>query len=256
MIDTSTNWWENFFHGIALDFWRAAVTDEQTCREADFIQQQLQITTPARVLDVPCGSGRLAIELAGRGFDLTGVDIAWEFIDEARAASTTRALNIEWHSRDMRELPWREVFEAAFCFGNSFGYLNDEGNAQFLKAVARTLKPGARLVIETGAIAESILPNFQPRRWFEIGGIKLLIDSRYDYNKGRIFTEYTFIRDGQSEKRPSSQRVYTCSELGSLLADAGLEVRASLASLNGDAFQLGAEKLFLVAQKTGAETMP
>jgi SAM-dependent methyltransferase len=256
MTDPSTNWWENFFHGIALDFWRAAVTDEQTRGEADFIQQQLQITTPARVLDVPCGGGRLAIELAGRGFDLTGVDIAWEFIDQARADSTAQALNIEWHSRDMRELPWREVFEAAFCFGNSFGYLDDEGNEQFLKALARTLKPGARLIIETGAIAESILPNFQPRRWFEVGSIKLLIDSRYDFKKGRIFTEYTFIRDGQTEKRPSSQRVYTCSQLGSLLADVGLEVRACLASLDGDVFQLGAERLFLVAQKTRAEAIP
>src|ERR1700687_1831953 len=246
MTDTSTNWWEIFSHAIALDFWRAAVTDEQTRLEADFLQQQLQITTAARVLDVPCGGGRLAIELAGRGFDLTGVDIASEFIEEARTNSVARGLKIEWKNRDMRDLPWREEFDAAFCFGNSFGYLEDEGNTQFLKAVARTLKPGARLVIETGATAESVLPNFQPRRWFEIGGIKLLIDSRYDCEQGRIFTAYTFFRDGQTEQRPSSQRVYTFSELCSLLAAAGLDVSASFASLSGDVFQLGAQRLFLV----------
>ena len=255
MTDTAANWWEDFFHGVALDFWRAAVTDDQTRMEADFIQQQLQITPQARVLDVPCGGGRLALELAGRGFDLTGVDIASEFIDEAKTNSAARGLKIEWKNRDMRDLPWREEFDAAFCFGNSFGYLDDEGNAQFLKAVARALKPGARLVIDTGASAESILPNFQPRRWFEIGDIKLLIDSRYDYEQGRIFTEYTFIRDGQTEKRPALQRVYTFSELRSLLGDAGLEVSASFASLSGDAFQLGAQRLILLAQKTGAETL-
>jgi len=225
------------------------VTDEQTRVEADFIQQQLQITTPARVLDVPCGGGRLALELAGRGFALTGVDIASEFIDEAKTNAAARGLKIEWHNRDMRELPWRAEFDAAFCFGNSFGYLDDEGNAQFLRAVARTLKPGARLVIETGAAAESLLPNFQPRRWFELGGITLLIDSRYDYEQGRIITDYTFIRDGQAEKRPSSQRVYTFSELRSLFDGAGLHVSASLASLNGDAFQLGSQKLFVVARQ-------
>ena len=254
MTDTTTNWWENFFHGIALDFWRAAVTDEQTRAEADFIQQQLQITTPARVLDVPCGGGRLAIELAARGFDLTGVDIASEFIDEAKTNSAARGLHIEWKNRDMRDLPWRDEFDAAFCFGNSFGYLDDEGNEQFLKAVARALKPGARLVIETGATAESVLPNFQARRWFELGGITLLIDNRYDYQQGRIFTEYTFIRDGQTEKRPSSQRVYTFSELSSLLGNSGLDVSASFASLGGDIFQLGAQRLFLLVHKTVAET--
>jgi hypothetical protein len=35
-----TGWWENFFHGVALDFWRAVVSDDQTREEADFIQRQ------------------------------------------------------------------------------------------------------------------------------------------------------------------------------------------------------------------------
>lgn len=250
MTDSATNWWEDFFHGIALDFWRAVVSDEQTRVEADFIQQHLEITAPARILDVPCGGGRLALELAAREFDLTGLDLAAEFIEDAKTNSAARGLNIEWHNRDMRELPWRKEFDGAFCFGNSFGYLDDEGNAQFLKTLSRTLKPGARLIMDTGATAESILPSFQPRRWFEMGGITLLIDSRYDHRQGRIFTEYTFMRDGQTEKRPSVQRVYTFSELGSLLGEAGFEVSASFGSLNGDAFQLGSQRLFLVAQKT------
>ena len=61
-----TNWWENFFHGVALDFWRAAVSDEQTRADADFIAKQLQLPANAKVLDVPCGNGRLSLELAGR----------------------------------------------------------------------------------------------------------------------------------------------------------------------------------------------
>jgi 2-polyprenyl-3-methyl-5-hydroxy-6-metoxy-1,4-benzoquinol methylase len=143
MTDAAANWWKDFFQGIALDFWRAAVTDEQTRAEADFLERQLWVSSPAKVLDVPCGSGRLSLELAARGFDLTGVDIAAEFIDEAKTSAAARGLQIEWHNRDMRELTWEEEFDAAFCFGNSFGYLDDEGNADFLKAVARTLKPGA-----------------------------------------------------------------------------------------------------------------
>ena len=247
---SDSNWWEDFFHGIALDFWRAAVTVEQTRAEADFLQQQLQLSGAGKILDVPCGNGRLALELAGRGFDLTGVDIASEFIAEAKANSAEGGLQIEWCSHDMRELPWQAEFDGAFCFGNSFGYLDDPGNAEFLKAVASALQPEARFVMETGAAAECILPSFQERRWFELGGITLLINSRYDHEQGRIFTEYTFIRDGKSETRPSSQRVYTFSELSRLLDDSGLKVTASFSSLSGEPFKLGSQKLFLVARKS------
>ena len=246
--EAEANWWETFFHGIALDFWRAAVTDEQTRAEADFIQQQLQVSR-GKILDVPCGNGRLSLELASRGFDLTGVDIAAEFIEEARTHSARRGFEIEWRNCDMRLLPSQAEFDGAFCFGNSFGYLDDRGNADFLKAVAATLKPEARFVIDTGAAAESILPSFQERRWFEIGGITLLINNRYDHEQGRIFTEFTFLRDGKTEKRLSSQRVYTYSELSGLLNDAGLEVSASFSSSSGEAFKLGSQRLLLVARK-------
>src|SRR5258706_15984488 len=179
--DKKANWWEDFFHGIALDFWRAAVPVEQTRAESDFLQKQLHLAGAEKILDVPCGNGRLSLELAGRGFNLTGVDIASEFIAEAKSKSDASGLQIRWINQDMRELPWQAEFDAAFCFGNSFGYLDDSGNAEFLKAVAEVLKPGARFIIETGATAESILPSFQERRWFEIAGITFLINSRYDH---------------------------------------------------------------------------
>jgi SAM-dependent methyltransferase len=245
----SANWWEDFFHGIALDFWRAVVSEEQTRAEADFIQKQLQLEAGLKVLDVPCGNGRIALELAARGFDLTGVDIAAEFIAEAKTKSAERVLKIDWHNREMRELPWAAEFDGAFCFGNSFGYLDDEGNAAFLKAVGRALKPEARFVLDAPAIAECLLPTFQERRWFEIAGITFLSNSRYDHEQGRTFTEYTFIRDGKVEKRPASQRIYTYRELGRLLNDAGFEIFRAYSSLNEEPFKLGSHRLLLVAEK-------
>lgn len=245
----STNWWENFFQGIALDFWRAAVTEEQTRAEADFIQKQLQLDTAAKILDVPCGNGRVALELAACGFDLTGVDLASEFIEEAKTNSIERGLKIDWHNRDMRDLPWGAEFDGSFCFGNSFGYLDDDGNANFLKAVARALKPEARFIVDAPAIAECLLPTFQDRRWFEIAGIIFMSNSRYDHEQGRTFTEYTFIRDGKVDKRPASQRIYTYSELVRLISDAGFGILASYGSLGEETFKLGSQRLLIVAQK-------
>jgi hypothetical protein len=104
--------------------------------------------------------------------------------------------------------------------------------------------------MDAPAVAESLLPTFQERRWFEVTGITLLIDSRYDHEQARIFTEYTFIKDGKAEKRPASQRIYTYHEIGQLLQEVGLKLDAAYGSLNEEAFKLGSQRLLLVAAKT------
>jgi SAM-dependent methyltransferase len=245
----SKNWWENFFHGVALDFWRAAISDELTSAEADFIEKQLQVATGGKVLDVPCGNGRLAIALARRGLKLTGVDIATEFLEEAKQNSQAAGVDVEWHERDMRRLPWTSEFDGAYCFGNSFGYLEDDENAEFLHAVSRSLNPGARFILDAPAITECILPHFQPARSFELAGIKVSIDHRYDHQQGRMFNDFIFSRDGVADRRPSSQRTYTYRELLELLRAAGFEVVNAYGSLAEEPFTLGAQRLLLVCVK-------
>src|SRR6202043_313652 len=101
------------------------------------------------------GNGRHSIELARRGYRVTGIDLSDEFLAAARAE-----LDADWRSGDMRELELEaSAFDGAFCFGNSFGYLDHSGVESFLSALAVALKPGAKLVIETGMTAESILPT-------------------------------------------------------------------------------------------------
>jgi SAM-dependent methyltransferase len=244
-----TNWWDNFFHGVALDFWRAAISDEQTRAEADFINNQLQLPVGAKVLDVPCGNGRLSIELGVFGFELTGVDIAGEFLEEAKRKSSARGVRINWRNNDMRTLPWTSEFNGAFCFGNSFGYLDDEGNAEFLNALSRALKPGARFIIDAPAIAECLLPHLLEKRTIQLGDITATIDTRYDPDQGRMFNDFTFTRDGIDDKRPSSQRIYTYHELTELLRGSELEPVNAYASLTGEPFKLGASRLLLIAEK-------
>jgi len=243
------NWYETFFHGVALDLWRAAITPEQTRAEADFLRKHLAADPNSRILDVPCGNGRLSIELAQRGHRLTGVDIASEFIGEAKTESARLNLPIEWHNRDMRDIAATNEFDGAFCFGNSFGYLDDDGNEQFLCTVARSLKAGARFIIDAPAAAECLLPTFAEHSSFDVADIKLEINRRYDHEQGRVFTEYNFIRNGKDDRRPSSQRIYSYRELAHLLKNAGLEIQSAFGSLEEKPFALGAKTLLLVCAK-------
>jgi SAM-dependent methyltransferase len=242
------DWWSTFFHGIALDFWKAAMSSEQTRKEADFIQSMLQLNPRDHVLDVPCGNGRLALELAARGLHVTGVDIAPENIDQARAASEMLHNRVHWKCSDMRDLPWEAAFDGAFCFGNSFGYLQDHENEQFLTAMAGTLKSGAGFII-SGSCAEALLPHYQERKWFQIGDICFLSAGRYDVYSSRLEIDYTFIRDGKMETRPASQRVYSCGELCRLAERCGFTDFHAYGSMQGEALGLGSPGMLLLMRR-------
>jgi SAM-dependent methyltransferase len=221
-----SDWWSSFFHGIAVDLWLAAVPQEQTEQEATLIADALQAPAGAQLLDVPCGGGRLSLALAARGYRRTGVDLSSEFLAHAGAADASAS--IDWEHRDMRDLPWPARFDGAFCVGNSFGYLDDDGDAAFLQAVAAALKPGARFVLQTPMVLESLLASIHDRDWFEVGGTRLLVANHYEPASGRLDIEYTFVAgDGRLDTRRGSHRAYTYRQLCDLLERTGLTVESS-----------------------------
>ena len=248
-MDTQSGWWRTFFSGPVVDFWLAVPTGEQTKHEADFVQEALRATPPAKLLDVPCGGGRHCHALAGRGFAMTGVDLSTGFLDAARAQPVSGPGTIAWEEREMRDLPWSEEFDGAFSLGNSFGYDDDDGNADFLKSVARALKPGARFVLDTGYVLESLLPNLQERAWYEFGDMLTLAHRRYDPLEGRLHVEYVWVQGGAVERRSMSARLYSCREVLRLLVEAGFTDVQGYGSFAREPFKLGASRLIAVATK-------
>ena len=242
-------WWKDFFSGLTVDMWRQAVTEEQTRSEADFIQRMLKLTPPATILDVPCGFGRLAIEVATRGFTLSGVDISSQFLEEAKAAAKKLQLNVSWYQRDMRDLPLESSFDGAFCFGNSFGYLDDESNVQFLEAVYRVLRPNGRFILDASSVAENVLPKIQDHTEMEFGDIRFIEDNHYDHELSRLDTQYTFVRSDRTEKKFGSHRIYTYRELQGLLSSTGFVNCQSFGTITGEPFAFGANGLYIVATK-------
>jgi len=202
--------------------WLQAVPPEHSVREADRLEKLLDAAPGAEILDVPCGGGRLSLVFSDRGYRMTGVDWSSQFLDHARASHGSDT--VLWEQRDMRDLPWRERFDAAFCVGNSFGYLDDEGNASFLRSVRAAMKPGARFVLETPMVLENLLGHLQARPWWKAGDVYLLVENRYDPASSRLDIEYTFSRNGTVEVRRGSHRAYAYRELVALVEAAGFAV--------------------------------
>ena len=248
-IKAGETWYRTFFSGAALDFWRAAMTPEITGHEANFLEKALRLPTGGRVLDAPCGNGRLAIELARRGYRPSGVDLAEPFLEEARQAAETAGVDVTWRLADMRELPGSGDFDAAYCFGNSFGYFDHAGTRRLLAGFAGALRPGGRLALDTAMAAESILPNLESQLWMKVGDVMMFVANEYDVATGRLETEYSFLQDGRMETGLTSHAVYTVSELGRLLDEAGLDVVDHWSSIEFEPYTVGNPRLILIAQR-------
>ena len=248
-MEVRPDWYETFFTGLAVELWRLALPPEVTNREADFLVEQLELRPGSHVLDVPCGHGRLTLELAARGFRMTGVDLSEDALAFARADAAERGPEVDWQRRDMRDLPWPESFDAAFCVGNSFGYLEDGQNEVFLAAVERTLKPGARFVLNCATVAEALLPKLGPEREMTIGDIRFGSRNRYVTRTARLETEYTFERGDVRETRWNTHRVFLARELVSMLEAAGFAEITLVGDVEGTPFALGSPWCYAVARK-------
>ena len=271
MKEIPSNWYETFFHGVTLDLWRKAIPQSQTDAEAEFLAAHLNCQSGAHVLDVPCGNGRLSFELAQRGFRVTGVDISEEFIEEARGVATNlinssaRADGTDngvhpsgasmgdtpvpqFILADMRDLDRETVYDGAYCFGNSFAFLGHAETENFLQALARTLKPGARFIIHTGMAAESVIPDFEEQSCHELGDLSITIKERYNAAESCIDSEYIFHRDGQTESRLAREWIYTVGEMRRMLERAGFSILDLYCSLKCEPYKLGSQELFIVSE--------
>jgi SAM-dependent methyltransferase len=249
MDQTAKSWYETFFSGVVIDFWREACPPEQTRREVELIERFLAVTAGCRLLDVPCGMGRHLLALAGLGYRVSGVDLSSEAVARIDREPEASPAGVEVVRGDMRSLPWTEEFDGSYCLGNSFGYFNRSGTVLFFSAVSRALKPGRKFLLETSMAAESVLPALDEKHWVRVGETLLLMENDYRVQEGRLDTVYTFVQEERSESRRASHYIYSVSEISSMLSEAGFATLGLFSLPDLEPFQVGSPELLLLAEK-------
>ena len=234
-------WWRDMFTAPS---WQAVQLAWEQADDADDDAYQvwhaLALSPGARVLDVPCGTGRIATRLRERGCVVVGVDATDVFLRVAHDGGVPVIRG------DMRTQVVRQSsFDAVLCWWGSFGYFDEEGDRAQATAAAAALVPGGRFLIDV-PVADTILPGFEPESSWDVAGIDVRESRSYDEASRRIETVWTFTRDGAEESRTTSLRIYTVVELMELLSDVGF---VSFQALDEDLrpFQAGADRLRLVA---------
>jgi SAM-dependent methyltransferase len=178
--------WREFFDSYAPQYMNEVFTTDSV-REAAFLVEVLGLRPGAAVLDIGCGTGRHAVELARGGLRVTGLDISGGMLAEARAAAAAAGVELELVEADATSFDLGREFDAAVCLcEGSFGLLGSddafEHDAAVLRCALAALRPGALFVltalnglrmvrlatpeqVESGAFDPATLTESSEMRW-------------------------------------------------------------------------------------------
>ena len=145
------NTWEEFFDAHAPIYDQNEFT-KNTFREIDFLLEELELRPGASILDIGCGTGRHSIELARRGYVLTGIDLSSQMLDKAAETANAAGVHVEWVHSDAARFSLPKQFDGAICLcEGAFGLLGSTDDAisqplAILRNICTSLKPEARAV--------------------------------------------------------------------------------------------------------------
>ena len=243
-------WWEELFND---DYLRTtgAVTEREIAAEATFIEESLGVAKGATVLDLACGSGRHAIELAARGYQVIGFDLSLAMLARASDDAQERHQKLNFVQGDMREMTFEDAFDGVYCWQTSFGFFEEEKNAAVVGNVHRALKKGGQFLLEV--VNRDYVAHDAPSLvWFEGDGCICMDEVHLDFITSRLRVKRTMMMDdGRSKEIEYSVRVYSLHELGKLLNDAGFRVAEVSGRIQTPGVFFGAEapSIIILAEK-------
>lgn len=218
--------------------------------EAESILGLLGIAPGTEVLDLCCGIGRHSLELARRGYRVTGVDRTAAYLQTARDRADAEGLSVEWVQADMREFVRPEAYAAALNVYTSFGFFEDPAeDRRVLENLLCSLKPGGRLLLDV--MGKEVLARiFIPRDWQELSDGSLFLQQR-EVSRDWTWMEnrWILIKEGQRHEYAVNHRVYDGSGLRDLLLDVGFEAVRLHGDLGGAPYDRAARRLVAVADK-------
>jgi ubiquinone/menaquinone biosynthesis C-methylase UbiE len=255
---TEKTTWETFFDAHAPVYDENVFT-KNTSKEVDFLLDELRLPIGGSVLDVGCGTGRHSIELAKRGYAVTGLDLSSEMLAKAAEAAKATTVDVEWIRSDATSFSLPNKYDAAICLcEGSFGLLSqtDDPIAQPLSIlcnISRCLKPQARVMATVLSAARM-----------------LRVHSNEDVAAGR-FDPLTLVESAECPPREGlpavavRERGFVGTELMLLFRLAGLSVVNMWGGTAGNwgrrILDLDEYEIMVTATKTaepsaGAETLP
>ncbi|MGC2493999.1 class I SAM-dependent methyltransferase [Candidatus Binatus sp.] len=252
MASQGSAWYVDFFRSDYLNVYGHMFTEERAEKESAFVARTLGLKPGASVLDLCCGQGRHSVQLAKRGFKVTGLDLNAEYLDLASKAAEAAKVTIETVAGDMREIPFENKFDAIVNMYSSFGYLESEAeDLKVLESAVKALKAGGQLLLDM-LNREWAIDNYIQNDW-HTGADGTLYVERRDLDLATSCMHVHFIvvdpKGGRRESIGHIIRLYTLTEMTRLLERVGMRVTAVFGGFEGEDYGIVTRRMILVAEK-------
>lgn len=217
-------------------------------KDVKSLLRRLRLRPGVRILDVPCGFGRHSIELAQRGFRVTGVDISPALLAQAHRRAAANGVTVDFRRGDMRRLSYRGQFDVVLNLFTSFGYFGDAPDQQVLERFRRALRPGGWLVIHL-INRDWVMRHYRPQQRSRMGPYVVTEEGTFDLSSSVITTDWRAERGQQVWHGTSRLRLYSCHELLAMLKQAGFSQVKLLGDMRGRPLTLASRWMVLVARR-------
>lgn len=246
-------WYKDFFENWYLDFYlpQPRFRPFYIKKEIAFIKRVLNLPKGAKTLDLCCGHGRHLLPLAKMGYQMTGLDLNRKALTILTKSAKNKKIKIRIIRGDMREIPFKNEFDAVINMFTAFGYLEtDYEDFKVLKSVAKALKPGGKFLIDI-MNRDWILANFHPKSWEKIGKL-LLLEGRFYDAKNHHNIVKILILDGKGKWHKATHviRMYSLAEMRKNLNKVGLKiVKVYGNTIDNQKFTKNSRRLVILAAK-------
>ena len=224
---------------------------------ADFIEKILKKeckNRPELVLDLGCGTGKMTLELAKRGYDMTGIDYSPEMLDIARSAAEDEGHNILLLCQDMREFELYGTVDAVVCCLDCVNHLEGQGDLEkCFSLVHNYLIPDGIFIFDINGKYKFENVYADNTYSMEEEGAVCVWENYYD-PESRICDFYITLfkecSDGRYERHDDSQseRMYTLEEIKTALEKCNMEYLYALGDLDFSQGSDECERIYIVAK--------
>ena len=215
-------WYQALFDNYAETYDRETFT-QGTVGEVDFIENEIDHDKGKNILDIGCGTGRHAVELASRGYRVTGIDLSESQLKKAKKKAEKAEVRIRFIQADATRLDIRNEFDLALiiCEGAFPLMETDEMNFQILQNASNALKPGGKLILTT---LNALFPLYHSVKDFlnaHPGGVSTEAGT-FDWMAFRDHSTVEVTDDsGRKKTLVCNERYYAPSEINWLLNSVG-----------------------------------
>jgi 2-polyprenyl-3-methyl-5-hydroxy-6-metoxy-1,4-benzoquinol methylase len=238
------------FFDELFDITKLSSREKYTASDVDFIRLNANQFGHNRILDLACGTGRLAIPLSQCGFSVTGVDCSQHYIERATEKALSLGLACDFFVLDDRDLNKTAEYDIVISMFSSFGYHSDAENELVVNNISNSLIPGGVFILQihnkSACIREETKSDFE-------SGYLITKYHQFYPSTNRMIMNWKYHQRGILKKSSKfAFRVYSAHEILTLLMKSGLTPITLYSSTNHDPYVSSSKQMVLVARKLSA----